>query len=93
MIACRTSLIEYVVWLFTYARLRQRETLVHVAMKQTQHVTTINKAIVFHSHIARRDWQQGPQSLLKRRVHSVNCIVFDCVNVLRMRLHLEKDNL
>ena len=74
MAAYGAGLVENAVRKLADARLRQRETLVDVAVKQTQHLAAIHIARVFHAHIARWDGQQSPQGLLKRRVHSMNCI-------------------
>ena len=53
MAAYGAGLVENAVRKLADARLRQRETLVDVAVKQTQHLAAIHIARVFHAHIAR----------------------------------------
>lgn len=81
MTAHGAGLVEDAVRVFAHAWLRQREALVHVAVKQTQHLAAEHEAGVLRARIARRYRQQRPQGLLKRRVHSMNNAVHR-INVL-----------
>ncbi len=78
----RARLEEYTVGLFAHARLRQREALVHVAVKEAEHVATVHEAVRFAARVARRQRQQSPQGLLKGRVDSMYQTI-DRVNVLK----------
>ena len=67
-----SRLKENAIRLLTDARLRQCETLVHVAVEETQHVTAIRKAGILAPRVAGRERQQSPQGLLKGGVHAMN---------------------
>ena len=82
MIAYRTGLVKDAIGMLADTRLRQSETLVHVAMEKAQHFSAVYEARVLDANVSGRNGRQSPESLLKRSVNSMYGIIHQ-VNVLK----------